>query len=118
MVPTKQCSNIFNIVFTFSAMKPDVADVLSMICSSLLCCLAPRFIISVRELYYRDLRGFRQGIDTGFGVLSQGRSGEDGRISTILFADAAEDESRTRHRDEDGQGGTQLGVAEENLHQV
>jgi hypothetical protein len=36
-----------------------------------LCPMMPRFIISVRELYDRDLRGRWQGIDTGFGVLSQ-----------------------------------------------
>jgi len=33
--------------------------------------MMPRFIISVRELYDRDLRGRWQGIDTGFGSSSQ-----------------------------------------------
>jgi hypothetical protein len=38
---------------------------------SLSCAIMPRFIISIRELYHRDLRNRWQGIDTGFGVFSQ-----------------------------------------------
>ena len=49
----------------------------------------PRFIVSVRELYVRDLHGRWQGIDTGFGVLSQPISnGNTTRtVSAIRFAD-------------------------------
>lgn len=46
----------------------------------------PRFILSVRELYDRDLRGHFQGVDTGFGV-SQSIGSQDGAISAIAFAD-------------------------------
>ena len=49
----------------------------------------PRFIISVRELYDRDLRGRWQGIDTGFGVLSQPISSGNAAVSAIHFADVA-----------------------------
>jgi hypothetical protein len=49
----------------------------------------PRFIISVRELYDRDLHGRWQGIDTGFGVLSQPVSDGNATISAIRFADVA-----------------------------
>jgi hypothetical protein len=49
----------------------------------------PRFIISVRELYDRDLCGRWQGIDTGFGVLSQPVSGGNAAMSAIQFADVA-----------------------------
>ena len=49
----------------------------------------PRFIISVRELYDRDLRGRWQGIDTGFGVLSQPISNVNAAVSAIQFADVA-----------------------------
>jgi hypothetical protein len=49
----------------------------------------PRFIISVRELYDRDLRGRWQWIDTGFGVLSQPISGRNATVSVIQFADVA-----------------------------
>ena len=47
----------------------------------------PRFIISMRELYDRDLRAHWQGIDTGFGVLSQPSTGENAVVSAIAFAD-------------------------------
>ena len=49
----------------------------------------PRFIISVRELYDHDLRARWQGIDTGFGVLSQPISGGKAVVSAIHFADVA-----------------------------
>jgi hypothetical protein len=52
----------------------------------------PRFIISVRELYDRDLRGREQGIDTGFGVLSQPNFGENTAVSAMEFADVAQGE--------------------------
>ena len=51
--------------------------------------MMPRFIISVRELYDRDLRGRRQGIDTGFGMPSQSVSNEVVAMSAIQFADVA-----------------------------
>ena len=47
----------------------------------------PRFIISVRELYDRDLRRRWQGVDTGFGVLSQPIAGDNAAMSAIAFAD-------------------------------
>ena len=49
----------------------------------------PRFIISVRELYDRDLRGHWLGIDTGFGVSSQPVSSGIMVVSAIQFADVA-----------------------------
>ena len=49
--------------------------------------LMPRFIISVRELYDRDLHRRRQGVDTGFGVLSQAIASENAVVSAIAFAD-------------------------------
>jgi hypothetical protein len=55
-----------------------------------LCPTMPRFIISVRELYDRDLRGRWQGIDTGFGMSSHVSSGNATRtMSAIEFADVA-----------------------------
>ena len=49
--------------------------------------MSPRFIISIRELYDRDLHGRWNGIDSGFGVLSQAVSGEDAVVAAIAFAD-------------------------------
>ena len=51
--------------------------------------LSPRFILSIRELYARDVQGRRgEGIDTGFG-LSTGRGA--GR-SAIMFVDVEQNE--------------------------
>ncbi|KAI9459538.1 hypothetical protein HD554DRAFT_1616316 [Boletus coccyginus] len=44
--------------------------------------LTPRFMLSIRELYARDVQGRRgEGIDTGFGLLSSSRG------TAIMFAD-------------------------------
>ena len=48
--------------------------------------LAPRFILSIREMYARDTRGRREGVDTGFGL---GSSGRDATVQTMVFAAAA-----------------------------
>lgn len=48
-----------------------------------------RFIIGVRELHDHDLRARCQGIDTGFGVLSQSTAGGSVVVSAIAFAAVA-----------------------------
>lgn len=48
----------------------------------------PHLIISVRELYDRELRARSQGIDTGFGVLSNPTSSGNAAMSAIVFAGA------------------------------
>ena len=60
-----------------------------------ICPLMPRFIISVRELYDRDLHRRRQGIDTGFGVLSLAIASENAAVSAIAFADVTPGENQT-----------------------
>ena len=53
--------------------------------------LVPRFILSLRRLYERDLQGGRgSNIDTAFGVTSM--SGHGGASSTIMFADGGQNE--------------------------
>lgn len=48
--------------------------------------LAPRFILSMREMYARDVRGRREGgIDTGFGLSVS--------AATMMFADAGQNGS-------------------------
>ncbi|KAF8552966.1 hypothetical protein OG21DRAFT_1485804 [Imleria badia] len=52
--------------------------------------LIPRFIISIRELYARDVQGRRgEGIDTGFGLSSSCR---DAGGTAIVFADVEQNE--------------------------
>ncbi|KAF8135444.1 hypothetical protein EV363DRAFT_1395946 [Boletus edulis] len=48
--------------------------------------LIPRFIISIRELYDRDIRG-RIHIDTGFGVQLRSNAGPDTIVSAMVFVD-------------------------------
>ena len=60
---------------------------LTMLCGITQCPMMPRFIISVRELYDRDPRRDWEGVDTGFGVLSQPIAGQNGPVSAIAFAD-------------------------------
>jgi len=63
--------------------------VLTVLTYTTLCPIMPRFIISMRELYDRDLRGRWQGIDTGFGVSLQPVSSGNAAVSAIRFADVA-----------------------------
>lgn len=51
--------------------------------------MIPRFIISMRELYDRDLRDRWQGIDTGFGVLPESIASENAAVSTVAFTDTS-----------------------------
>lgn len=47
--------------------------------------MMPQFIISIWELYDHDLHCHWQGIDTGFGVLSQPTSSQDAAVSVIAL---------------------------------
>ena len=49
--------------------------------------VVPRFIISIRELYDRDLRGRWEGSDAGFGVLSRPAANGTVIVSAIAFAE-------------------------------
>ncbi|KAF8427615.1 hypothetical protein L210DRAFT_3565041 [Boletus edulis BED1] len=49
--------------------------------------LVPRFIISIRELYHRDIHGRRSHVDTGFGVQSRSSAGPDATVSAMVFVD-------------------------------
>jgi hypothetical protein len=52
--------------------------------------LVPRFIVSIREMYARDVhRGRGDGIDTGFGLMS---SGCNAGGTAIVFADVGQNE--------------------------
>lgn len=61
--------------------------------------LTPRFILSIRKLYARDVDGRRgEGIDTGFGLSSSGRSAAG---TLIFFANVEQNEGLERRRDSD-----------------
>jgi len=67
---------------------------LTAFCYMILFPMMPRFIISIRELYDRDLRGRGQGVDTGFGVFSQPIPSETATISVSVFANVAPGQGR------------------------
>ena len=60
---------------------------LAMFAIVTICPMMPRFIINVRELYDRDIRHGWQGVDTGFGVLSQPLASQNAPVSAIAFAE-------------------------------
>ena len=80
--------------------------------------IMPRFIISVRELYDHDLRARWQGIDSGFGVLSQSIVSQNGAVSTIAFADVAPGQDQVVEGDADDSEGVRLEVVAEGVRQV
>ena len=67
----------------------------------------PRFIISIRELYDRDLQNRWQGIDTGFGVLV---ASGDADGTTIVLGDVGPEERQAVERDAGDSEGIQLEV--------
>jgi len=73
--------------------------------------IMPRFIISVRELYDRDLRAQWQGVDTGFGLSSQPMVGQHWAVSAIAFADVTPGQDQVVEGDADDSEGVRLGVA-------
>jgi len=62
---------LFNIVTVISVPNPNWMLFMDALGYSLSCAIMARFIISIRELYHRDVWDRWQGIDTGFGVFSQ-----------------------------------------------
>ena len=81
---------IYNILMAWLRSNFIVANsVFAMLYCTALYPIVPRFIISVRELYDRDLCGRWQGIDTGFGMSSQPVSSGNAVVSAIEFADVA-----------------------------
>ena len=85
---------LFNMVFAINIPVVDLMLFLDTFSFSLSCAIMPRFIISIRELYDRDLRNRWQGIDTGFGVFSQTITNGDTATSTIALGDVSSGEGQ------------------------
>lgn len=81
---------------------------LFMFCYITVCPMAPRFIINIRELYDRDLRGRFQGIDTGFAIFSQTIVSQNAAVSAIAFADVAPGQDSVVEREAGESEGIQL----------
>ena len=82
--------------------------------------MMPRFIISVRELYDRDLRDRWEGIDTGFGVLSQPVASGNAVVSAIAFADInlGQKEGQVVEGDSEDSDAIRLGMLRDGTRQV
>jgi len=81
--------------------------------------IMPRFIISVRELYDRDLRAQWQGVDTGFGVSSQPMVGQHWAVvSAIAFADVTPGQDQVVEGDADDSEGVRPDVAADGVRQA
>ncbi|KAF8553830.1 hypothetical protein OG21DRAFT_1177121 [Imleria badia] len=98
------------VVYTITVILPNVPGITStnpvllfMASLSLLTMppMMPRFIISIRELYECDLRRRRDGIDSGFGVLSQPLASGNAVVSAIAIADI--NSGQTEGQDQDRQ---------------
>lgn len=83
---------VFNITLILQ-YGPQWSDTASIIMSTLsfvaYCPIVPRFILDLRELHDRDLRGRWQRIDTAFSARSQPISEQDVAVSAISFAEAS-----------------------------
>ena len=90
----------------------------------LLFSMMPRFIISIREVYDHDLDCHWQGIDSGFGVLSQPTASQDMSVSVIAFAPDVTFERPDSEIDEVDIGDSKMTlsseapVVEDGVHQV
>ena len=78
----------------------------------------PRFIISVRQLYDRDLRGREQGIDSGFGVSSQPIFSENTAVSAMEFAPGEVGQVAEGEVEDSEATRIQLDMLEDGTHQV
>jgi len=88
-----------------------------MIYTTTLWSIMSRFIISVRELYDRDQRGVKQGVDTEFGVSSQPIASQNGVLSAIAFADVVPGQDKVEG-DANESEGIQLEPLGDNTRQV
>ena len=85
---------LFNLVMILPLPIPEVMLFINTLTYSLTCAIMGRFIISIRELYHRDLRDRWQGIDTGFGVFSQAIDFVDVNLEQGETVDDVADDSR------------------------
>ncbi|KAI9573441.1 hypothetical protein HD554DRAFT_2167047 [Boletus coccyginus] len=82
---------------------------LNLVCYTAICPIMPRFIISIRELYDRDLHARWQGIDSRFGVLSQPIASETVAVSAIAIAEVATEQGQGGEGDTEAIGLEELG---------
>ncbi|KAF8452885.1 hypothetical protein L210DRAFT_3519893 [Boletus edulis BED1] len=77
---------IYYVVIPVKAPTNDIAVFLGTFLDLAFYNIIPRFIIGIRELYDRDIRGGFH-IDTGFGVGSRSNAGSDTTLSVMVFVE-------------------------------
>lgn len=70
----------------------------------------------MRELYDHDVRRGLQGIDTGFGVLSQAVASQNAAGSAIAFADTAPGQNQVVEGDANESAAIRLELLEDYTH--
>jgi len=79
---------LYNIINSVVIPNFDLTLFVDAFSYSLACAIMPRFIISIRELYHRDLRNQYQGVDTGFGLHSQTLAFQKTSMTGVTFLDS------------------------------
>lgn len=81
--------------------------------------VVPRFIIAVREQYDQNLHRRWQGIDTGFGVLSQPTiASQNAALSAIVFADVALEQDQVEEGEANESEAIRLETLDSNARRV
>ncbi|KAI9572355.1 hypothetical protein HD554DRAFT_1675194 [Boletus coccyginus] len=109
----------FNIVTAITLPASEFTTFLDALAYSLSCAIMPRFIISIRESYDRDLLTCRQqGIDTGFGVFSTQIANGNKGLSVMHFADVTTEQNQTLDYDVGDSRVIRLDALGDRVHQV
>jgi len=80
--------------------------------------IMPRFIISIRESYDRDLQNRQQGLDTEFGVISHQIAKGNAALSAMDFADVVTEQSGTLVGDAGDSRAIRLEALGDRMHPV
>ena len=108
--------NTHDVIVNGSTISATSTIYLALFSSIAICTIMPRFIISIRELYDREVRRDWQGIDSGFGLLSRSTGG---RMSTgITYTEVVQGQGWTAEGDEDVTRATPLQVLNDKTRQV
>ncbi|KAN0097473.1 hypothetical protein V8E55_001919 [Tylopilus felleus] len=79
---------IINVVdANLATPSPTINSIAFVVSFLFLPSMMPRFVISMRELYDRDIQGRWEGIDSAFGVLSQPVASSDAHVPESTFGD-------------------------------
>ena len=108
----------FNIVTAVTLPPDEFMTFLNALAYSLSCAIMPRFIISIRESYDRDLLSLQKGTDTAFGVFSTQIANGNTVLSAMDFADGITGQTQTFEYDLEDSRAIRLDGLGDRVHQV